>query len=196
MSAKLISIIGPPASGKTMAAQKLAEVLGARLVLEDFEGNPFLAASYNGDEAASLPAQLYYLMSRVSPLSLQHWPAEGVVVSDYGFCQDAIYARAKLSADDLKLYEQVAGRLSPLVKPPDVVIHIDASVLLMHRRIEARGRGFERAFTEDFLRQMREAYRGLVAALPCPVVAVDGDVYDWRRFGKVGPVMDAIRAAL
>lgn len=196
MSAKLISIIGPPASGKTTAAERLAEVLDAKLVLEDFEGNPFLAASYVGNEAARLPAQLYYLMSRVSQLSLLNWPDEGLVVSDYGLCQDGLYAHAKLSADDLKLYERVAAQLAPLVKPPDVVVHVDCSPRLMRRRIEGRGRDFERVFTEEFLREMRDAHREAVSGLSCQVVPVDGDCYDWRRLGPVGPPTDQIRAAL
>ena len=196
MSAKLISIIGPPASGKTTAARLLAEVLDAKLVLEDFEGNPFLAESYVGNDEACLPAQLYYLMSRVSQLSLLAWPGEGVVVSDYGLCQDHLYARAKLNAGDLALYEQVAARLTPLVKPPDVVVHVDCSPRLMRRRIEGRGRDFERVFTEDFLREMRDAHREAVGGLSCEVVSVDGDCYDWRRMCPVGPPTDQIVAAL
>ena len=68
MSAALISIIGPPAVGKTTLAALLAAKLPAELIREDYAGNPFLADSYAGSEQARLPGQLYFLLSRVGQL--------------------------------------------------------------------------------------------------------------------------------
>ena len=45
MAATLISIIGPPASGKTTLAESLCADLEAELVREDYAGNAFLADS-------------------------------------------------------------------------------------------------------------------------------------------------------
>ena len=196
MSAKLISIIGPPAAGKTTMATHLAKALEAELVCEDFDGNPFLADSYLGCADASLPAQLYYLLSRASQLALSRWPEKGVVVSDYGFCQDAVYAAMRLSEEDLATYRTVVAKLESVVKPPDAVIHIDASVVVMRRRVAQRGREFEQAFDDDFLRTMRNAYRELAPTLDCPVFRVDADTQDFRRLGKVDPVVKEIVATL
>ena len=118
MSAKLISIIGPPAVGKTTLACCLADDMPASLIREDYQGNPFLVESYLGSPEACLPAQIHFLMSRVGQLALAAWPAEGLVVSDYGFCQDHIYAAAKLSADELRLYDRLARRLGRLADSP------------------------------------------------------------------------------
>ena len=196
MSAKLISIIGPPAVGKTTMATYLAQALDAELVCEDFDGNPFLADSYLGCADASLPAQLYYLLSRASQLSLSRWPEKGLIVSDYGFCQDAIYAAMRLGEGDLAMYRSIAAKLQPVVKPPDVVVHIDASVVVMRRRVAQRGRDFEKAFDDEFLRRMRRAYKDLTPALNCPVFFADGDTQDFRRLGKVDPLVKEIVAAL
>ena len=178
MSAKLISIIGPPAVGKTTLAERLAAELPAELVREDYAGNPFLAESYVGPTDARLPAQLFFLMSRVQQLALATWPAEGVVVSDYGFCQDRIYAEAKLDAADLRLYNRVARRVEGLVHPPDVMIALDASEATLLDRIAGRGRAFERAMTEEFLSGMREGYDRILREAEFPVIAVDCDVAD------------------
>ena len=45
-----IAIEGPIGVGKTSLAQLLSKELGARLVLEDFEDNPFLPDFYNDPE--------------------------------------------------------------------------------------------------------------------------------------------------
>jgi deoxyadenosine/deoxycytidine kinase len=196
VTAKLISIIGPPAVGKTTLAERLGGIFDAAVIREDYEGNPFLAESYLSGGEASLPAQLYYLMSRVSQLALTTWPSEGVVVSDYGFCHDALYAKMKLEGDELTLYEQVSQRLSQAIKPPDLVVHVDASVILMTRRVTQRGREFEKAFTPEFLRGLRASCRELADSLDCPVITIDGDLRDLRRFCKMDPIAAQIRDTL
>ena len=161
MAAKLISIIGPPAAGKTTLAEQLARELPAELIREDYAGNPYLAESYVGRAEARLPGQLYFLNSRVAQLSIAHWPAEGLFVSDYGFCQDCIYARLRLPEADFGLYRRVARRLEGLVHGPQLVIHLDASVRTLLRRISARGRDYERVMDREFITAMREAYNDI-----------------------------------
>ena len=180
MSAALVSVIGPPAVGKTTLAEHLAAELPARLLREDYEGNPFLAESYLGRTEARLPAQLYYLMSRTSQLSRLGWPAEGLAVSDYGFCQDRIFARMRLDAREWAVYEQVAACVEALVRAPDVLICLDASEATLLARIARRGRAFETAMTEDFLAAMRRAYRAEARAASCAVIEVDCDRVDVR----------------
>ena len=178
MTAKLISIIGPPASGKTTLARWLADTLSAQLVLESFDENPFLADSYTGCDAAALPAQLHFLLSRVAQLNERHWPAEGLVVSDYGFCQDQLYASHKLEEGEYRFYFELADWLGEQVVPPAIVIHLDASVATLTSRIANRGRGYEAGMDEAFLSTMRDAYNDIDRELLCPVLQVDTDGVD------------------
>ncbi|HUS90677.1 MAG TPA: deoxynucleoside kinase [Phycisphaerae bacterium] len=180
MAAKLISIIGPPASGKTTLAEHLAAELPAGMVREDYEGNPFLADSYTGPHEARLPAQLWYLLSRVNQLSAATWPASGLFVSDYGFCQDRIYAGQRLSAEEMRAYDPVHDRFARLVHPPEVLIVLDALPATLLDRIARRGRDFEKVMTGDFLSAMRRAYNGVAASAPCPVLPVNCDAEDLR----------------
>jgi len=180
VSAALVSVIGPPAVGKTTLAEHLAAELPARLIREDYEGNPFLAESYVGRADARLPAQLYYLMSRTSQLSRLAWPADGLAVSDYGFCQDRIFARIRLVGREWAVYEQVAARVEPLVRPPDVLLCLDASEATLLARIARRGRAFEKAMTADFLAAMRQAYRTQSRPASCAAIEVDCDRVDVR----------------
>jgi 2-amino-4-hydroxy-6-hydroxymethyldihydropteridine diphosphokinase len=192
----LVSVIGLPASGKTTLAELLAVELPAELIREDYEGNPFLADSYIGPRQARLPAQLFYLLSRVRQLSAVAWPGEGVFVSDYGFCQDHLYASQRLSAEDLAAYEPIHARLVALVHPPDVLVHLDAAPAALLERIALRGRHFERAMTEDFLSAMRNAYNALVREMTCPVLTIRCDEVDLRRPAERADLVERIRDLL
>jgi len=176
--ARLISVIGPPASGKTTLAERLAADLPAELIREDYAGNPFLAESYLRCGQFALQSQLYFLFSRLAQLNLQLWPAEGCRVSDYGFCQDAIYARANLSAADMAVYRRLADGAEAAVKAPDVLVSLAGPEGLLLERIARRGRGFERTFTPEFLAGLARSYRDVAASAACPVIEVDVSAVD------------------
>jgi deoxyadenosine/deoxycytidine kinase len=196
MTGRLISLIGPPAVGKTTLAEALAERLGAYLVREDYAGNPFLAGSYVGPEAMRLPGQLYFLLSRVAQLSPASLNGHALIVSDYGFCQDDVFARLRLSPADYRLYRPVLDRCREQVRAPDVVVAMDASPATLLERIARRGRPFESAMDEAFLQTMREAYRRLRSELACPVLAVDGDACDVRDPAACAELIEQLRGVL
>ena len=58
-----IAIEGPIGSGKTSLAKVLADILDGRLILEEFESNPFLSNFYNSPEKYAFQTQLYFLLS-------------------------------------------------------------------------------------------------------------------------------------
>ncbi len=60
---RYIAIEGPIGVGKTSLTRKLAETLGAQLVLEQAEENPFLERFYRNPRVGALPAQLYFCSS-------------------------------------------------------------------------------------------------------------------------------------
>ena len=62
-----VAIEGPIGVGKTSLANLLAEKLGARKVLEDFEDNPFLADFYEEPERFAFQTQLFLSFMVFSP---------------------------------------------------------------------------------------------------------------------------------
>ncbi len=196
MTARLVSIIGPPASGKTTLAEWLAGAMPARFIREDYKGNPYLADSYLRRGEFALHSQLYFLFSRLSQLNLRTWPAGGLAVTDYGFCQDRIYAACNLSGADMALYRRLADGAERLVKAPDALVHLDADEDLLLERIVRRGRSFERIFTAEYLASLRRAYRQATAEMPWPVVAVDVGTTDLLADGPRRELLERVREAL
>lgn len=194
--AKLISVVGPPAAGKTTLAEILAAELPAQLIREDYQGNPFLAESYTGSAEFRLPSQLYFLMSRLKQLSAAEWPASGVYVSDFGFCQDHIFANLCLGKEDFRIYQLVACHVPHLVHSPRLMVCLDASVETLLSRIAERGRAFERAINGEFLSAMREDYNTVTAWAGCPVVIVDTEAVDVRNAEQRAQLLAAVRQKL
>jgi len=196
VSAKLISIIGPIAVGKTTLAKLLRPLLPAKVLYEDYLGNPFLAESFLGDETLSLPSQLYFLLTRVKQLSLATWPGNGRVVTDYGFCQDRMYARSKLPGEDWKLYEHLRRQVEGLVVSPSVLVHLDASIATLRKRIDERGRAFESAYTDEYLQAIREAHFDIPIPQRCVRLFVDCEEIDLLDAAGQAKIVERIREAI
>ncbi|MBS3820347.1 MAG: deoxynucleoside kinase [Planctomycetes bacterium] len=196
MGATLVSLIGPPAVGKTTLAELLAERLAADLRYEDFENNPFLVESFTGQDDLFLPGQLTFMLSRARQLSEAFWPESGWVVSDYGYCQDRIYAAGKLSEPDLAIYDTVADRVAPTVVDPAVIIHLDAGIETLLDRIGDRGREYERAFSREFIEYMRAAHHCIEPPAGGCIVRIDADATDPREPAALDALVGQLRRTI
>ena len=94
-----IAIEGPIGVGKTSLAQLLSEELGARLVLEDFEDNPFLPDFYKDPERYSFQTQLFFLLQRYRQQQelRQVDMFQNLLITDYMFVKDRLFASLNLN---------------------------------------------------------------------------------------------------
>ncbi|MCK5113238.1 MAG: deoxynucleoside kinase [Phycisphaerae bacterium] len=196
MSAKLVSIIGPVGVGKTTLAQNLATALPAEIIYEDYSGNPFHAPSCNGRDDLWLPSQIYFINTRAKQLCTANWPTSGLFVSDYGFCQDRIFAEAKLTGAHLEAYHCIAAQIEKIVTPPSMIVHLDASVATLQKRIATRGRDYEAAFTDEFLALLRERHFEIKPPENCMFLQLDCDKIDLLNPQVISGLTEQIREAI
>ena len=156
---RFIAIEGPMRVGKSTLAGLLAERLGAS-VLRDVEDNPFLTRFYRDQPGAGFAAQLYFLMERFkqwSALDLAS-TAQRLVLSDYLFEKDKIYAYLNLSDAELKLYEQYYALLAEQVPIPDLVIYLQGKPETLRVRISSKMAAGEEEISDEYLEELVKAY--------------------------------------
>jgi deoxyguanosine kinase len=157
---RYIAVEGVIGVGKTTLAQMLCDRLGARVVLEKFEENPFLEKFYKDPEHYAFQTQIFFLLSRYRQQQelFQTDLFQKVTVSDYMFEKDKIFAYLNLQDDELRLYETLVSQLEKNIPAPDLVVYLQSSVERLMSNIRKRGRSFEEPISEEYIRNLNEAY--------------------------------------
>jgi deoxyguanosine kinase len=157
---RFIALEGPIGVGKTSLAIKLAATLGAELVLERAEENPFLERFYRNPRAGALPAQLYFLFQRAQQLAAlrQQDLFAPLRVADYLIEKDQLFARTTLDEEEYRLYEQVYSKLGIEAPKPDLVIYLQAPVDVLLERIGRRAIAYEQFIDRGYLERLNAAY--------------------------------------
>lgn len=148
--------------GKTALTERLAGRLDAGVVLEDTE-NPFLTDFYADRPGAALQAQLFYLLGRHRQQAAlrQADLFNQTTICDYLFEKDKIYAYLNLDDNELFIYQRLFELLARDVRPPDLVICLQAPVDVIMRRLRSRTRDPDvEALSpdEEYMRELIEAY--------------------------------------
>lgn len=155
---RFIVIEGPLRVGKSALAQILARRLHARCVY-DCEDNPFLEEFYRGEPGAAFSSQMYFLMERQRRLR-EALAAEsaGPLLSDFLIEKDRIFANLNLDNRELKLYDLYYEALTADLRPPDLVIYLQARPEVLLSRIAKKGAQGETRIADHYIEEVARAY--------------------------------------
>ena len=126
---------------------------GARVILEENDSNPFIAKFYEEQETYSFQTQIFFLLSRYNQYMelAQRDLFNSVVVIDYLFQRDKIFAQLNLEDHEYRLYEQIYNLISSKAPKPDLVIFLQASTEVLLERVSKRGREYESFMDPNYL---------------------------------------------
>lgn len=155
-----IAIEGSIGVGKTSLANILSEKLSARLVLEEFEENPFLKEFYKNPDRYAFQTQLFFLLSRYrQQLELKQTDIfSKKIIADYMFVKDRLFASLNLNDKELSLYNSLANLLEKNLSYPDLVIFLQSGTDRLLSNISQRGRVYEQDIDWEYLNSLNQIY--------------------------------------
>jgi deoxyguanosine kinase len=173
---RYIVIEGPIGVGKTTLVEKLARRMEARVVLEIFEENPFLASFYKDRARFAFQTEMFFLLSRYQQQEsfAQTDLFSRMTLSDYLFVKCRLFAGLTLTDHELSLYDRIYTILTAQVAQPDLVIYLHAPLETLLGRIQRRGRSYEQDMDPDYLDRLRSLYHNFFSHYEgSPLLAVD-----------------------
>lgn len=156
-----IAIEGNIGSGKTSLSARIAERFNGKLILEQFEENPFLAKFYQDQEKYAFPLELSFLADRYQQLKrelAQQDLFSDFTISDYFLNKSLIFARKTLNEDEYHLFRTLFNIMNANLPRPDLLVHLYVSTSRLQKNIRLRGREYEQNIQDEYLDKIQDSY--------------------------------------
>ncbi len=182
-----IALEGLIGAGKTTLAHRLAEKWGGRLVLEEFDDNPFLPRFYAEPERYAFSVELSFLAQRYHQLkrTTEQDLFSNCTVADYSIGKSLVFASVTLAKDEYALFMDLYGIMYADLPAPDLLVYLHMDMDLVRERIRSRGRAYEQNIEASYLERLQEGYLDHLRKLTrSRVLVVDIAEHDLRKDGK------------
>jgi len=156
-----LAIEGGIGAGKTTFSSWLAQDLGAELMLERFEQNPFLEKFYENPEAHAFSVELSFLADRYKQMQSAIKSRnlfKQRLVADYSFAKSLIFARVNLPRDEFKLFNTMFQMMTAQLPQPEVIAILNPGRARQEAQIAQRGRDYEQNLPEKYLDRVAKGY--------------------------------------
>ncbi|UTE77767.1 deoxynucleoside kinase [Rossellomorea sp. KS-H15a] len=183
-----ITVEGPIGIGKTSLAKAISDHFQFHLLKEIVDENPFLDKFYDDIEEWSFQTEMFFLCNRYKQLEdiEKHYLSQNKsVVADYHILKNIIFAKRTLKDEQqFKKYLNIYDILTSDMPRPNVVIYLNASLDTLLKRIEKRGRDFEKKISPLYLKQLSLDYEEYMNTFEethpdIPVLRYNGDHVDF-----------------
>ncbi|HUR31541.1 MAG TPA: deoxynucleoside kinase [Saprospiraceae bacterium] len=180
---KYICIEGNIGSGKTSLCEILSNKYPARLVLEEFDDNPFLPFFYQNPERYAFTVELFFMAERhkqLSQINFQHDLFYEFSLSDYCFWKTLIFARKNLDEKEYRLFQRLFNMLNANSPNPELLIYLHRTPKKLLEQINLREREYETGITSNYLQTIQDSYfEFFYSQTSYPIVIVDMEDLDF-----------------
>lgn len=200
---KHIAIAGNIGAGKTTLTEALSKHYKWIPQFEDVANNPYLNDFYDDMSRWSFNLQIYFLNSRLNQL-LEIERGTETIIQDRTIYEDAnIFApnlndMGLMGKRDFENYFTFFQTLKSMVKPPDLLIYLQASVPTLVGQIQKRGREYEENIRLDYLKKLNEYYNKWIESYhEGPLLIIDVDKNKFAENEEdMGEIINKIDAQL
>lgn len=147
-------------AGKTSLTNLLVAHFNGKGVYEEVDENPFLADFYIDPARYAFQTQMFFLLSRYRQQQAipQRELFFNLLVADYLFAKDKIFAYLNLDERELFLYEKIIKLMERDIPKPDLVIYLKSTPERLMQNIKKRDRLFEREMKYEYIVNLNQAY--------------------------------------
>ncbi|MDR9399451.1 deoxynucleoside kinase [Salibacter sp.] len=182
MKYRYVAIEGIIGTGKTSLAQKFSSDFNGKLLLEEFDENPFLPLFYEEPQRYGFPVEMSFLAERYHQIKskIQTKDLFQPIFSDYIFEKSLLFAHLNLSEDEYALYKQIFKIITNSLPAPEVTFFLYKKPEIALENIKKRGRSYEQNITIDYLDDLQSQYIGFFKQkLDWRVIFIDSSNLDF-----------------
>jgi deoxyguanosine kinase len=196
MNYHFITIEGNIGAGKTTLAHLLSKHYNARLVLEEFADNPFLAKFYENPAQYAFPVELFFMAERYKQLKdliQQKDMFNNLTISDYLFTKCLLFAKVTLPDDEFRLYQRLFEIIHQQLIQPEILIYLHSPVSKLQENIKKRNRSYEQSIPDEYLFNLQETYTHYIKQHNIKTLFIDASNADFLHNEKhLQAVIDAL----
>lgn len=196
MNYHFITIEGNIGAGKTTLAHLLSKHYNARLILEEFADNPFLAKFYDNPGQFAFPLELFFMAERYKQLKellQQKDMFQSLTISDYLFTKCLLFSKVTLPDDEFRLYQRLFEIIHQQLIQPDLLIYLHAPVSKLQMNIKKRNRPYEQHIPDEYLFNLQETYTHYIRQHNIKTLFVDASNADFLGNEKhLQTILDAL----
>ena len=158
-----LAVAGNIGSGKSTLTSLLAKHYGWEARYEAVEHNPYLEDYYRDIHRWSFNLEVYFLKERFRDL-IDISQSDKTIIQDrtiyegvYVFMQNN-RAMGHLTERDYETYMELFEQMMSVVRQPDLMIYLKASVPHLVGNIQKRGRNYEQSIQLEYLENLNRRY--------------------------------------
>ena len=184
-----IAIAGNIGSGKSTLTQLLARHYGWEPRYETVATNPYLEDYYRDIRRWSFNMEVFFLKERFRDL-IAISKAQHTIIQDRSIFE-GVYVfmennrdMGNLSDRDYETFLELFQQMMSVVRLPDLLIYLRASVPHLVGNIQKRGRDYEQAMQLEYLENLNRRYESFIAGYKGRLMVIDKDPLDFKNNPK------------